>query len=82
MNVAKVEGVCAVFGDVLHMALNFMDCLSTIGELVSPLLIVKGHEIGLHFWVSMDPHIQKAILFVSGILTLFWIFLCSFFPSD
>jgi hypothetical protein len=65
-----MEYISPVLRDILGMTHYVVNGLTSILELVYPLLIVEHHKIWLHIRISMNPHIDESIDFLREIFSL------------
>lgn len=71
MDVLEVEGVCSVFGDVLHVAVDIVDSLTSVGVIFTELFTVNHLEVGLHIRVDVYPDINETVHFPCMVLPEF-----------
>lgn len=68
MNILKVKGISSIFWDVLHVAIDIVDGLATVGIIFAELLTIDHFKVGLHCWVNVYPYINKTVHLLNMIL--------------
>lgn len=72
MDILEVKDICSILWDILHMAHDIVNSLSSILIFGNPLLIIKHCKIWLYCRIWMNPYINKSIYLFSDEFSLFW----------
>ena len=72
MDILEMKSISSVLRDILHVTIDIVDCLTTIGEVFAETRAVDEGEVRLDFRINVEPDIDKVVELTKMIFMDVW----------